>query len=192
MKVNEIFYSLQGEGYFTGTAAVFVRLSGCNLRCPFCDTDHFEGREMTAAEILSEIQQFPTRHVVVTGGEPSLQLTEEFVDTLHAAGFFVQVETNGTRQLPANLDWVTCSPKAAPLALSGANELKLVFSGESGQGFPQPTDFDGFAADHRFLQPCDTGDAERNAAIMEACVAYIKADPRWRLSLQTHKLINIP
>lgn len=194
MKVNEIFYSLQGEGFFTGTPAVFVRLSGCNLACDFCDTDHFRGREMTVREIVEEVASYPASHVVITGGEPSLQLTAELVDALHAAGRFVQVETNGTRPLPENVDWITCSPKAAPVLLPHAAELKLVFNSEPSNGslFPQPSDFEEFPAIHRFLQPCDTGDPSRNAAIMEACVAYIKAHPRWRLSLQTHKLINIP
>ncbi|MDE6125535.1 MAG: 7-carboxy-7-deazaguanine synthase QueE [Muribaculaceae bacterium] len=190
MRVKEIFYSLQGEGFHTGTPAVFVRLSGCNLRCPFCDTDHADGREMTAGEIVGAILAYPSRHVVVTGGEPSLQLDEELVGALRGAGFFIQVETNGTRPLPDGIDWVTCSPKGAPLAIGRADELKLVFGG--GDGMPLPSDFDGFDAAHRFLQPCDTGDAGRNAAVMAACVEYVKGDPRWRLSLQTHKLIDIP
>lgn len=195
MKINEIFYSLQGEGFFTGTPAVFVRLSGCNLRCPFCDTDHFDGRGMSVGEIVEVAAGFPARHVVITGGEPSLQLTDELVDGLHRAGFFVQVETNGTGALPAGVDWVTCSPKGAPLALREADELKVVFQGLDAEGRPAGTAFaalEGFAARHRFLQPCDTGDPSRNAAILASCVAYIKSNPRWRLSLQTHKLIHIP
>ena len=113
MRVNEIFYSLQGEGYYSGTPAVFVRLSGCNLRCPFCDTRHESGREMSEKEIVEAVGQYPARHVVVTGGEPALQLTESLVDALHAVGRYVAVETNGTHPLPDNVDWVTLSPKSA-------------------------------------------------------------------------------
>ena len=111
MRVNEIFYSLQGEGYFTGTPAVFLRLSGCNLKCWFCDTRHHEAREMKPDEIVAEMQQYPSRHLVITGGEPSLQLDREFINLLHEHGYFVQVETNGTMRLPSNVDWITCSPK---------------------------------------------------------------------------------
>jgi organic radical activating enzyme len=131
MKVNEIFYSLQGEGCHSGTPAVFVRLSGCNLRCPFCDTRHEHGTEMSVAEVVEAVRQYPAHLVVVTGGEPALQLTPSLVDALHAAGRRVAVETNGTRPLPANVDWVTLSPKdaflgpqAAPV-LTKADELKL-------------------------------------------------------------------
>ena len=111
MKVNEIFYSLQGEGYFTGTPAVFLRFSGCNLACPFCDTEHNDGEEMTYEDIISKVTAFASRHIVITGGEPSLQLDELLVDMLHETGFFIQVETNGTNLLPENVDWITCSPK---------------------------------------------------------------------------------
>ncbi len=189
MRVKEIFYSLQGEGFFTGTPAVFVRFSGCNLRCPFCDTDFEGGREMSVDAIVSEVAGYPARHVVVTGGEPSLQLTEELVDLLHGAGRFVQVETNGTGRLPKNVDWITCSPKGAPLALDRADELKVVFQGSEPGCFAE---LDGFAARERFLQPCDTGDAERNRKIIAGCVEFLKGHPGWRLSLQTHKLIDIP
>lgn len=190
MKVNEIFYSLQGEGFYTGTAAVFVRLSGCNLRCPFCDTAHTAGVEMSEAEIVATVSQYPARLVVVTGGEPSLFLTESLVDGLHNLGKMVAVETNGTHPLPANIDWVTLSPKdafiseARPL-LRSCDELKVVFDGT-----PLP-DYADIDTQHRFLQPCDTGDKRRNSDITAQAVSYIQSHPEWRLSLQTHKIINI-
>lgn len=190
MKVNEIFYSLQGEGFHTGTAAVFVRLSGCNLRCPFCDTDHMAGVEMTEDEIVEAAKHYPAPLVVVTGGEPSLFLTSSLVDRLHKAGKFVAVETNGTHSLPENVDWITLSPKdafaqnARPV-LTSCDELKVVFDGK-----PIP-DYAYIKADHRFLQPCDTGDARRNREINGAAVSYIQSHPEWRLSLQTHKILNI-
>ena len=115
MRVNDIFYSLQGEGRNTGRAAVFVRFSGCNLRCSFCDTDFSSFREMTSDEIIKEISQYPARFVVLTGGEPTLQVTAAFVNQLHEAGFEVAIETNGTLPIPENIDWVTVSPKRSPL-----------------------------------------------------------------------------
>lgn len=192
MKINEIFYSLQGEGYHSGTAAVFVRLSGCNLRCPFCDTRHESCVEMSEEEVLAAVRQYPARLVVVTGGEPSLQLTASLVDALHEAGKYVAVETNGTRALPPNVDWVTLSPKdtwlgaEAAVVLTEADELKVVYDGEH-----EPADYRSLAIDHRFLQPMDTGDAVRNARIEAATVEYIKQHPQWRLSLQIHKILNI-
>ena len=110
-KINEIFYSLQGEGCFTGTPMVFVRFSGCNLACEFCDTHHTEGRMMDDAEILAAALVFPARRVVLTGGEPSLFIDEAFIAMWHKHGYTVHIETNGTCELPAGIDWVTCSPK---------------------------------------------------------------------------------
>lgn len=192
MKVNEIFYSLQGEGYHSGTPAVFVRFSGCNLRCPFCDTQHEEGIEMSETEIVEAVKTYPASLVVVTGGEPAMQLTEGLVDTLHAAGKYVSVETNGTLPLPKNVDWITLSPKdswvgsqAAPV-LSRADELKLLFDGTH-----EPSLYSHIAVAHRFLQPCDMGNDARNAEIMQATVDYIKKNPAWRLSLQIHKILKI-
>lgn len=196
MKVNEIFYSLQGEGFHTGTAALFIRLSGCNLRCPFCDTDHSEGHEMTEDEIAAAAAECPARHVVITGGEPSLFLTSRLVDLLHKAGKYVAVETNGTHPLPANVDWITLSPKdaffdkaaheAALPRIARCNEIKVVIDAEH----PLP-DYSHIDAEHRFIQPCDTGDATQNAIITTHAVEYIKSHPEWRLSLQTHKIISI-
>ncbi len=193
MKVNEIFYSLQGEGYHAGTAAVFVRLSGCNLQCPFCDTQHESGSEMTEDEIVAEVAKYPARLVVVTGGEPSLQLTRGFVNALHDVDKMVAVETNGTRRLPGNVDWITLSPKDAYLGdkakpvLNYVDEIKVVFDGEH-----EPSMYPGIMCTHaRFLQPCDTGDPVRNAEIVNAAIEYIKKDPRWKLSLQIHKILNI-
>ncbi len=192
MLVNEIFYSLQGEGFFTGTPSVFVRLSGCNLKCPFCDTDHQQGTEMSEMDIANAVAAYPAKHVVVTGGEPSMQLTASLIDLLHQQGYFVAVETNGTRLLPPNVDWITLSPKspfvptaAAQIALTRCDELKMVFTGTP------PPDFPNLEVNHHFLQPCDTGNAHENCKIMQAAVSYCLANPKWRLSLQTHKILNI-
>lgn len=184
-RVNNIFYSLQGEGRNTGRAAVFVRFSGCNLRCPFCDTDFAAYREMTDDDILRAVSQYPARLVVLTGGEPTLQVDRPFVDLLHAHGYEVAMESNGTRQPVDGIDWLTCSPKER-VAVTRCNELKCIFDGDA-----SGVSDHGIAADYYYLQPCDTGDAARNRAITAACVEYIKLHPKWRLSLQTHKLIDI-
>lgn len=195
MRVNEIFYSLQGEGYYSGTPAVFVRLSGCNLQCPFCDTQHEAGIEMSEEAIVDAVRQYPATHVVVTGGEPSLQLTESLVDALHAVHKIVAVETNGTHALPANVDWVTLSPKAAfvdgaEVTLTRADEIKVVYDGVHDPDMQLAT-LNFSLPTLLFLQPCDSGDARRNADTVQATVEYVKRHPEWRLSLQIHKILNI-
>lgn len=193
MKVKEIFYSLQGEGRFTGTAAVFLRLSGCNLKCPFCDTDHFDGTLMSHEDIMDELVKYPSRHLVITGGEPSLQLEPSFIDMLHEYGYFVQVETNGTHPLPQNVDWITCSPKSKNIVYDRVNELKVVFGSDAVGGNSLLEHLStSVEAEEYYLQPCDTGDKVVNVEILGRCVEYIKNNPVWRLSLQTHKLIDIP
>lgn len=191
MKINEIFYSIQGEGWHAGTAAVFVRFSGCNLRCPFCDTKHKEHVDMSLDEVLAEILLYPADLVVFTGGEPSLQLSAELVNQLHAFDKTVAVETNGTRPLPVEVDFVTLSPKFeftehAALDYLKADELKVVWTGENIMA-----KYDRIKADHYFLQPCDTGDKQKNAEIIAQVVEYCKAHPKWRISLQTQKIINV-
>lgn len=186
MKINEIFYSLQGEGHYTGTAAVFIRFSGCNLRCDFCDTDHSNFEEMSEEQIVEAVCAYPASHVVITGGEPSLQLTGSLVDRLHTAGKYVQVETNGTHPLPSTVDWVTCSPKDGPsVCLTHIDELKVVFQGQD------MSPYDNMEAGEYRLQPCDRNNAEFNSANTAECISYIKTNPKWKLSLQTHKTLNI-
>lgn len=194
-RVNEIFYSLQGEGRNTGRAAVFVRFSGCNLKCAFCDTDFHAFKEMSDEEIVEAIAPYPARFVVLTGGEPTLQVDEAFIDLLHQHGYEVAMETNGTHPLPSNLDWATVSPKAlffegdaqttARPVVKHCQELKCVFDATG-----RVDDF-GIRADYYYLQPCDTGHAETDRKILQDCIAYIERHPRWRLSLQTHKLIGV-
>lgn len=177
-RIHEIFYSLQGEGYFSGTPAVFVRFSGCNLRCDFCDTDHRSAELMSDRMILDYVARFPSRHLVLTGGEPSLQVDEHFVSLCKMAGWFVQMETNGTQPLPGNLDWITCSPKERCI-LREAHELKIVYRGQD------LSCWDEFRAKHRFLQPCSMQNTEE-------VVRYVLMHPYWNLSVQLHKLLNIP
>ena len=187
-RVNEIFFSLQGEGFWTGTPMVFLRFSGCNLICPFCDTDHSGYREMSAGEIVAEVVKVggACGRVCVTGGEPALQLDDMLVKALHDAGFKVHVETNGTRALPAGADWVTVSPKADVEGLMGngtvvlerADELKVVYQGQDMEKWL------AFPAAWHFLQPCSCKNTVET-------IDYIQRHPGWRLSLQTHKYLNI-
>lgn len=206
--VKEIFYTLQGEGQQAGRAAVFCRFSGCNLWsgreadradavCRFCDTDfigtdgegggRFETAASLAAAIAATWHGEPTqKFVVFTGGEPLLQLDDALLDDIHAEGFTCAVETNGTRPAPDSVDWLCVSPKAgAPLTLTRGNELKLVFPQEG----LDPAGMADLAFDHFWLQPMD-GSAQ--AANTQAAVAYCLAHPKWRLSVQTHKVIGIP
>jgi organic radical activating enzyme len=202
MKVNEIFYSLQGEGVYTGTAAVFLRLSGCNMKCWFCDTKgHEQGTEMTEEEIAERVSQYPARHIVITGGEPTMQLNARLTQLLHEKGFFIQIETNGALPLKegTEVDWITCSPKGNEIKIQRIDELKLLFIKEYLEKYKE------VKASQRCLQPLDEGGQEVQTLASQAgssrfassrgvqeVISYIKEHPQWRLSLQTHKLINIP
>ena len=200
MKVNEIFYSLQGEGHYTGTPAVFVRFAGCNLRCWFCDTDFEKGVEMNEDEIVEAVLQYPTRYVVITGGEPTLQITASLCDKLHAHGLYLMIETNGTRPLPegCQIDWITCSPKLidveegkrkiATIRLRHIDELKVVFEDSPTQDMSL---YEQIPATEYRLQPCDTQDPLCNQAILNKTIKYILQHPKWKLSLQTHKILHV-
>ncbi len=191
--VNEIFHSLQGEGYNTGTASVFVRLSGCNLRCSFCDTDHLPHTMMSLPQIVDEVMRYPTAPLIVlTGGEPSLHIDDEIIKALHLTGKKIAIETNGTRQLPNGIDWITLSPKTAfqggnslPCVLDRCDELKVVFTGQDLSAY------DHIKASHRFLQPCFVDDEDQCLANMQSCINAVLNNPQWRLSLQTHRLLGI-
>lgn len=187
LKINEIFYSLQGEGHFTGTPAVFLRMSGCNMRCPFCDTQHEEYLEMSEEDIVLAVSKFPARHIVITGGEPTIQLTASLCTKLHQAGFFIQIETNGTLPLSpeAQIDWITCSPKGTDIRLTGINELKVLFP------TPHLSLYENIPAQEYRLQPIDTGDSITSQENLQHTINHILQHPKWQLSLQTHKIINI-
>ncbi len=204
--VKEIFYSLQGEGYHTGSPAVFVRFAGCNLwtgresdrpdaTCSFCDTD-FVGTDGThggrydavaiarlAAELWASAER--PRFVVLTGGEPMLQVDDWLLGVLHRWECEVQIETNGTIPVPPEIDWITVSPKPGPaLVQTTGHELKLVYP----QPALPPEMFEGFPFSRFNLQPMDGPDREANT---QSAIAYCLANPRWRLSLQTHKILGL-
>ena len=204
-KVNEIFYTLQGEGAHAGIPAVFVRFSGCNLRCPWCDTDFADFTSMTAEEIVNEmlsLYDLPNvrrKMCVLTGGEPSLQVDKPLLDALHAAGFYICIETNGTRPLPEGIDWITCSPKeGTKLALTNVNEVKVVFTGT----YDPEVWRTKIEAEHWMLQPLrytgewllehavDEWEDDRNDNLDDT-VRYILSHPFWRLSVQLHKIVGL-
>lgn len=210
--VKEIFYTLQGEGAQAGRAAVFCRFAGCNLWsgreedratavCSFCDTDFVGtdgqgGGKFATAQALAEAiaARWPRDaagavagkpYVVCTGGEPLLQLDAPLIDALHACGFEIAVETNGTQPAPAGLDWICVSPKAdAPLVLTSGDELKLVYP----QPLARPERFAGLDFKHFFLQPMDSVLQRQH---MREAVDYCLAHPQWRLSVQMHKVVGI-
>jgi len=205
--VKEIFLTLQGEGGQAGRPAVFCRFSGCNLWtgreedragavCTFCDTDFVGtdgeggGKFRTADDLASAVAAAWTgpaenRLVVITGGEPLLQLDAPLVDALHAAGFSIALETNGTLPVPDGVDWICVSPKAqAEIVQRRGQELKLVFP----QKDVDPARFEGWDFERFYLQPLDGPDRE---AATRAAIAYCLEHPRWRLSVQTHKYLGI-
>lgn len=192
-KVKEIFLSIQGEGANTGMVAVFVRFSGCNLHCPFCDEHHDTGVMMSDDEIIATIKKNNCRNVVLTGGEPTLQIDNQFVEKLHCYGFYVTIETNGTRPVPSNVDYVTCSPKESyvgaqgRLAINACDELKLIYSG----GDLDVSSYDSINTTRRYVQPCATGDTAKDKEIMDDLMTWLFKHPEWRLSVQMHKLIRI-
>ena len=207
--IKEIFYTLQGEGAHAGRPAVFCRFSGCNLWtgreidratavCQFCDTDfvgtdgELGGKFPTAAELAARIDSlWPSTHaaskyVVFTGGEPLLQLDAALIDAMHAVGFTIAIETNGTLPVPSGVDWICVSPKmGSKLVVGKGNELKVVIpQANQDLGAYEHLDFENF-----FVQPMDGPLAEFNTRLaIETC----KRNPKWKLSLQTHKLLQIP
>lgn len=190
LNVNEIFYSLQGEGGRTGEASIFIRLTRCNLSCEFCDTDFEKGDDMSLQEIHDQIKQFPCSWIIWTGGEPTLQLDDEHLLFFREKGYKQAIETNGTRCVPALIDYITCSPKSGFDKVSKqvpkANEIRIPI--QKGDLIPDISILP--LADKYFLSPIFDGD-KINADNVNYCVEVIKKDPRWTLSLQIHKLIHI-
>lgn len=206
--VKECFLTLQGEGVQTGSRAVFLRFAGCNLwsgreqdrataQCTFCDTDFVGtdgeggGKFANAANLADHVERIwgagpEQRLVVITGGEPMLQLDEELVGELHARGFRVAVETNGTLPATAGLDWICVSPKAGTEVVQRrGDELKLVWP----QPGVDPSELEGWSFDHFLVQPMDCDGREE---AVEAAIRLAMERPKWRLSLQTHKLLGLP
>jgi 7-carboxy-7-deazaguanine synthase (Cx14CxxC type) len=204
--VKEIFLTLQGEGMQAGRRAVFLRFAGCNLwsgreqdragaECTFCDTDFVGtdgvngGRykvEALAEKVLQLWGDAERPLVVITGGEPMLQLDAPLIDALHARGFEIAVESNGTLPAPAGIDWLCVSPKSGTKVVQrSGNELKLVWP----QAGIDPAELSGWDFDHFLIQPMDCADAK---SALDQSIAFVMGHPGWELSLQTHKLIGLP
>ena len=206
--VKECFLTLQGEGVQTGSRAVFLRFAGCNLwsgreqdresaQCTFCDTDFVGtdgeggGKFTSADELADQVERLwgegkDGRLVVITGGEPVLQLDAALIDALHRRGFRIAVESNGTVAAPAGIDWLTISPKAGTdVVQRRGNELKLVWP----QGGIEPAELESWQFDHFLVQPMDCGEREQ---AMEAAIRLAMERPKWRLSLQAHKVLGLP
>lgn len=205
-KVKEIYYTIQGEGFHSGRPALFCRMAGCNLWtgreedrdkaiCKFCDTDFWgidgvNGGSYTAESLVQQlINLFPSedhRFVVITGGEPALQIDDELINALHQARFEIAIETNGTIKLPKGIDWICVSPKAdTEIVVTSGDELKLVYpQAENTPEMYQDMDFK-----HHYLQPLQDEDWQVHT---KASVDYCKVHPKWKLSVQTHKYLDIP
>ena len=209
--VKEIFYTLQGEGAQTGRPAVFCRFAGCNLWsglerhrvsavCSFCDTDFVGtdgqgGGKFESAELLAdavdaawpERKSMSKKYVVCTGGEPLLQLDTVIINALHARGFEIAVETNGTIKVPEGVDWICVSPKGSSkiVQISG-DELKLVYPQIESEVYPEK--FEGLDFTHKYLQPMDSPELQKNVS---ATIDYCMQNPDWKLSMQTHKIVGI-
>lgn len=197
--VNEIFFSLQGEGMRAGTANIFTRFTGCNLKCDIepgplspggfaCDTEFASGRKMTAEEIVEFSRKLsPTCNwMILTGGEPGLQLDMPLLDYLHGSGYKVAIETNGTIALPPSIDWITLSPKVAEHAVKQLTAHELKYVRGLGQAVPRPA----ATADHKLISPAFEGN-DLDQDVLRWCTNLVKENPEWRLSCQLHKMWRV-
>ncbi|MBP7105244.1 MAG: radical SAM protein [Fermentimonas sp.] len=190
LNVNEIFYSLQGEGGRTGQASIFIRLAKCNLACSFCDTDFERGVKMSLEEVFKEIEQYNCKWIIWTGGEPALQLNDKIVAFFKERGYLQAIETNGTKRIPSGIDYITCSPKQnfeiVKELIPEVDELRFPIQ----KGDPLP-DISILPKTNRYLlSPIFDNDKVIQENV-DYCISLIKDNPVWALSLQTHKLIGI-
>lgn len=200
LKVVEIFHSIQGEGKNAGRSAVFVRLSNCNKNCWFCDTDWDTETEMTVGQILEEVKKlsppedYPNNLLIWTGGEPTLQLTHEIIAIF--SDYFNCIETNGTNPVPDNIEYIACSPKVEPEILrknfNFVNELRYPI--ETGSKIPNISELP--PAENYYVSPLFLGEDKKRFQIDEKninyCINFVKSHPKWKISIQLHKLLNIP
>jgi organic radical activating enzyme len=189
LKVNEIFYTLQGEGARVGSPSIFIRLSHCDKTCSFCDTEFESGTILSVQDIYAEIQQYPCKWIVWTGGEPTLQLNDEIIAFFKERGYFQAIETHGGNKVPQGIEHIAVSPKVAEHVLlqnfpDGVQELRYVR--HIGQAIPQPK----IKAEQYFISPEFNG----NMPVYENlayCIELVKKHPQWRLSVQMHKFLKI-
>lgn len=191
-RINEIFYSLQGEGVRVGTPNVFVRFTGCNLKCSRdverfdCDTEFASGVSLTLEQLWEKLSLYPCKNIILTGGEPSLQTDQALIDALRDDGYYIALETNGTESVPQGIDWICCSPKTSEhtLRVGKVNELKYVR--DVGQGIPKPI----LQADHHLISPAWHPEG-LHPETLHHCMELVKQNPTWRLSAQYHKVWSI-
>lgn len=176
--ITEIFYSLQGEGYHFGTPAIFIRFANCNLNCSFCDTDFKPKYSLTSNEILAEIQQYNCKFIILTGGEPTLQIDYQFIEMLKINGYYIAIETNGTNKVIDGIDWITVSPKTYDIKQKKGNELKLIFD------TLKPKHFLNYDFKYWYLQP-------KSMQNIIELIEYIKMENKWKLSYQMQKILKI-
>lgn len=197
-RINEIFYSIQGEGHHVGYPSVFIRFAGCNLACDFCDTQHHEGILMSDNDIIHAVNLYRADWIVLTGGEPAMQIDERFIDVLRrATGKKIAIETNGTLPVPEGVDWVTVSPKCGiggcpdmALKVERADEIKVVDVGQDLEPyFSLPCRRENTLM---YLQPCYVADEEMRISNQMRTVRRVFADPRWTLSVQLHRFLGVP
>ncbi len=193
--IVEIFHSVQGEGYHTGTPSIFIRFGGCNLQCSWCDTDFSKWDRMSITEIMTILEQWTTRRIIYTGGEPAMQKLRPLSDELHSRGYNIAIETNGTIELKDGLvDWICVSPKDMlypefSIKQRKGDELKVVYTGQDLSMYDNLKK--GF--DNLFLQPCydESKDAGTNGETFHNTFDIVMQNPGWNLSLQTHKWMGV-
>ena len=193
--IVEIFHSVQGEGYHTGTPSIFIRFGGCNLQCSWCDTDFSKWDRMSITEIMTILKQWTTRRIIYTGGEPAMQKLRPLSDELHSRGYNIAIETNGTIELKDGLvDWICVSPKDMlypefSIKQRKGDELKVVYTGQDLSMYDNLKK--GF--DNLFLQPCydESKDAGTNGETFHSTFNIVMQNPGWNLSLQTHKWMGV-
>ena len=197
-KINEIFYSLQGEGHHAGYPSVFIRFSGCNLECPFCDTKHEEGVYMSDDDIFHAVNLYTASWIILTGGEPALHIDSAFIKMLKkATGKKIAIETNGTVDVPEEIDWITVSPKngicgegKGEVKISRADEIKVVDVGQPlEQYFSMPC---RHQTTLMYLQPCYVENKKERESNRLRTLRRVLSDPRWTLSVQLHRYLGIP
>ena len=187
LKINEIFYSIQMEGHNTGKPVIFVRFSGCNLRCEWCDTKHWGYTQMTVESVFWEIAKYlPCKNVILTGGEPTLQDYKKLCDVLNVENYWLGIETNGTNEIPTDpgeaiFNWITISPKTISIKQKKCDECKVVWTGKESLEWYE----ENMLTTRFYLQPCSNKNTDE-------VVKVVKRNPKWNLSIQTQKLINIP
>ena len=190
LKVNEIFYSIQGEGQRAGTANIFIRLAGCDLTCGFCDTEFESYKEMTREELLQALKEYPCKNIIWTGGEPTLQLNYDTLYYFKQIGYYQAVETNGNNTPSTLFNYIVVSPKVAEHVIKKNFEFipvnELRYARHKGQAIPKPF----INADYKYISPIFSGNQLDKENIIH-CINLIKENPEWRLSIQIHKLLNI-